>query len=359
MRVYKVFTHDLRSPVVGGDPVWSGRLPYSLPKVPIARSEQICGAGWAACRTPTAAIQFAGLFPDGRPGRLFTGLMDGEYAEVSDYTSPGVTKLRCESILLEQELPLQPVIEELAERTWTKFTGDMIQQVFEWMSALKRPLHNEHVVGYACYEALKAQGMGHMRVAPEHMVPIANRLSSQLQRLTRQTSVNVRIQEGNNTGKRETFKLPGDRLQPAIGAAWLEPNTVWPEAQTAGAWSASRAIEHYYRNIDYDPTRLTRGLIDAYRWGMKQLVAHDKDVALFSMEEESDGKSKTQKPDAGLANRLRAEIAAEASAATRAAADGRRWGSDGAGPERHGERDTPDLWKPQLQFPVLRNSETE
>lgn len=348
MRVYKVFTHDLRSPVVGGEPVWSGRLPYTLPRVPIARGNHFCGEGWAACRTPTAAIQFAGLFPNGRPARVFTGFVQGDYAESTDPMQPGVMKIRAETILLDTEMPLEPIIEELAEITWTKYTGTMISELFDWIAALKRPLHNEHIVGYALYEALKAQGYGHMRVANENMVPKEKRISAHIARITRQPSVNVRIQECNSAGTRDSFPLRSDRLRPAVGTSWLEPNTVWPEDQIEGVWSAKKALDYYYANLENDPTKLTRGLIDAYRWGMRQAVALDKDLVTFTMEERHDGEFKTEATDYGLANRIRAEIAAEASAAARAAADGRRWGADGAGPERHGERDTPNVWEPKL-----------
>ena len=43
---YRCFTHDLRSPVQGGDPIWDGRLPYDLPVVTVDTSQAECGAGW-------------------------------------------------------------------------------------------------------------------------------------------------------------------------------------------------------------------------------------------------------------------------------------------------------------------------
>jgi len=68
---YKVFTHDLRPPVQGGAPVWTGQLPYDLPEVAVDTSGDECASGWNACSTPEDALRIAGLWPDGRPSRLF------------------------------------------------------------------------------------------------------------------------------------------------------------------------------------------------------------------------------------------------------------------------------------------------
>ncbi len=42
---YKAFTHDLRPPVRGGEPVWTGELPHELPVVKLDASAEECGAG--------------------------------------------------------------------------------------------------------------------------------------------------------------------------------------------------------------------------------------------------------------------------------------------------------------------------
>ena len=71
MRAYKAFTHDLRSPIQGGEPIWTGELPFSLPRVAVDKGEADCAAGWNACRSPQTAVKIAGLWPNGWPVRVF------------------------------------------------------------------------------------------------------------------------------------------------------------------------------------------------------------------------------------------------------------------------------------------------
>ena len=68
---FKVFTHDLRPPVQGGEPVWDGSLPFELPKVKVDRSDDECGEGWNFTARSQDALRIAGLWPNGRPSRLF------------------------------------------------------------------------------------------------------------------------------------------------------------------------------------------------------------------------------------------------------------------------------------------------
>ena len=81
---FKVFTSDLRSPLQGGPPVWDGTLPYSLPEVEVDRGQGECAAGWNACREATTALRIAGLWPDGRPSRLFHVETTAEVVERGD-----------------------------------------------------------------------------------------------------------------------------------------------------------------------------------------------------------------------------------------------------------------------------------
>src|SRR6267378_3560472 len=68
---YKVFTHDLKPPVQGGDPVWPGTLPHALPVVDVDQSTSECARGWNACATAEDALRIAGFWPSGRPSRLY------------------------------------------------------------------------------------------------------------------------------------------------------------------------------------------------------------------------------------------------------------------------------------------------
>ena len=68
MKGYKALTHDYRSPIQGGAPIWDGTtLPWHLPPTALDTSPQECGAGWNFCVTPAAALSISRLWPDGRP----------------------------------------------------------------------------------------------------------------------------------------------------------------------------------------------------------------------------------------------------------------------------------------------------
>ena len=68
MKGYKALTHDYRSPIQVGAPIWDGTtLPWHLPPTALDTSPQECGAGWNFCVTPAAALSISRLWPDGRP----------------------------------------------------------------------------------------------------------------------------------------------------------------------------------------------------------------------------------------------------------------------------------------------------
>lgn len=353
MRVYKVFTHDLRSPVVGGEPVWNGQLPHQLPHVSVARSET-CGTGWAATRSPVNAIHHAGLLPDGRPARVFMCYLEGEYCETTDILLPGHAKLRASSLLIDSEVPIEAVVEELAATTWGQYAGNMTHQLLRWMEALKRPLWSETIVGYSLYEALKLQGGGSMKVAALGDIPAVDQIQFQLKRMpvpppnvTRQHQVDFRAPNGT----RDVFPLVNDRMNQLSNLNFLTANTVWSPAQIAGAYSAKCAIEHYYNVIRSpyyeDPEKLTHGIIDCYRWGMQEAVAVNPSAMVYTMEDRS-GKLTAQKPLATFENQLRTAIEAKAQYTPGVTFDGSRRDADGAGPAGHGERNPLNMWEPKL-----------
>lgn len=78
---YKVFTHDLRSPIQGGEPIWDGKLPFTLPARTVDTSGKDCAEGWNAARLPHVALQIAGLWGNGHPSRLFRVETDMEIVE--------------------------------------------------------------------------------------------------------------------------------------------------------------------------------------------------------------------------------------------------------------------------------------
>jgi hypothetical protein len=67
-RYYRVFTHDLRSPIQTSEPVWDGSLPHRLPVVKVDDGPKQCAPGWHACRDAEDALQISGLWHGGKNG---------------------------------------------------------------------------------------------------------------------------------------------------------------------------------------------------------------------------------------------------------------------------------------------------
>jgi len=158
MKAYKVFTHDLRSPVRGGAPVWDGSLPHRLPPVAVDTSWQECGAGWSACRTPEDALRVAGMWPNGRPSRVF------EVESVAGRLVVERTdKLRTETWDVMRELhegEVGQAVLRFSRRHLGEHAAEMTIEQMEWRSALRRTLHDSAEVERQLRAALKARGLG-------------------------------------------------------------------------------------------------------------------------------------------------------------------------------------------------------
>lgn len=286
MKVYRCFTNDLRSPVVGGEPVWTGTLPHLLPQVAFARSDFLCGEGWAACRSASAAVKVSGLFPNGSPVRVFEGTLVGGMQEAFPPPGkPGVGKLRCESILLEKELPLADVLVDVCLEEFGEKATEMYLFLMSWVEALKRPMRNEHAVGYALAEAMKIRGH-EIRIYPTTALPIEWTCElmlkdSRLDGDGRQPKVSVRVQEGNASGWKEVVNLKEDRIYYPGQLHWLEPGMVWSERQRSAARDAKAAAQHF---LECGRRDMSDGIIDAFRFGMLRAVELGGNV-VFEMAE--------------------------------------------------------------------------
>ena len=162
MKAHKVLTHDLCSPIQGGDPIWDGSLPYQLPTVRVDRSDDDCAVGWNACRDLSTALRISGLWPNGRPSRAF---------EVDSVPRRKITergdKLRASSWRFVREC--SDVEIENAIREWTAtwagpVTDEMVREQMAWRVALGRPSWDPDAVDAGLRAALDARGLGEWRL---------------------------------------------------------------------------------------------------------------------------------------------------------------------------------------------------
>ena len=243
-RGWKVFTHDLRPPVQGGDPVWDGSLPHTLPTVPLDRSSNDCGrgGGWHFCREAHVALRIAGLWPDDRPSRPFEVVeSDGDVVERGD-------KCRSASLTIIREADagdIEAAIRALSA-PFTPHVDWMASEQLAWRDALARPLHDEVAVEAGLREALDCR-----------------RLAWTLRRFGSARAAWAAREARAKREAREAREAWAAWAARAAWAAWeaWEARAAW-EALTLGFASRQGWVKH-------DALLLTHGLRDAYRHGME------------------------------------------------------------------------------------------
>jgi hypothetical protein len=68
---FKLLTHDYRSPIQGGSPIWDGAtLPFELNGVALDESNNECAPGWNFVDSIEAGFKIVGMWPTGRPSQI-------------------------------------------------------------------------------------------------------------------------------------------------------------------------------------------------------------------------------------------------------------------------------------------------
>ena len=244
VEAYKLLTHDLRSPVQGGAPVFDGALPFVLPTVRVDESDADCGAGWNACRDGATAFRIAGLWPDGRPSRLF--LLGDPVAPVIERAD----KIRAASWTVVREATEAEVREAIhaLSAPFGDLRDAMVAEQVAWRHALARPKRDAAVVAAGLREALGAR------------------------------SLNWELREYQEAwAAREAWEAWAAREAWAAWAAWTarearEAREAWAAREAREAWEAWAALTVFYAAsrgwIDLRPDRLTVGLRTAYEHGL-------------------------------------------------------------------------------------------
>ena len=151
---YKLFTHDFRSPLQGGNTIWDGSVPFELPKVQLDRSGSECGAGWNYCESIEQAWKIAGMWSVGRPNVAVQ-------VQASDDAIEQGNKRRCSQLNIVKRCDESEL--RAALNRFSIIFGDHAQTMadsqWEWMLALARPRHNVRDVERGLRAALKTRGL--------------------------------------------------------------------------------------------------------------------------------------------------------------------------------------------------------
>ena len=154
MRGFKIFTHDLRPPIQGGEPVWNGKIPFELPAVKLDESVGECGAGWNFVKDIKTGLKIAGMWPTGRPSRVFSVEATGKVVERSD-------KIRTDKLTVLAEVSDEEINAAIYDfsKAFVPHDRRMAESQIKWRRALSRPNRNEKKVEDGLTETLEVRGL--------------------------------------------------------------------------------------------------------------------------------------------------------------------------------------------------------
>lgn len=224
---YKVFTHDLRYPIQGGD-------------------------GWNFFRDGHIALRIAGLWPDGRPSRLFVVEADDAVEEIID---------------------VRPYVERLSDGFDARFRAELIDEQMSWREALGRPYRDESAVEAGLYVALERRGIIQWDLRRYENVRSTRDAWSAWSladpwaaRAARDTwDARSAWSAWDAWDARDAGAARSTRSAWAARSAWAE----WDSRYTWDPWSALTL--HYAARmgwVDHPYDLLTVGIRDAYRSGL-------------------------------------------------------------------------------------------
>ena len=250
---YKVLTHDYRPPLQGGEPLFTGSYPYTLPVVAVDESDEECSAGWNACADAATALRIAGLWPDGRPSRVIEVVTDAAVFARGD-------KLRASTWTLVRELDEATEVRDAVRRLSEPFgdlADEMVAEQMAWRRALGRPRRDEAAVVRGLEVALGARGLNW--------------------KLSKHDTASAAMDAGDA------------RTAWNARAAWNASDAwaAWNAWAARSAWDAGNALTASYTArrgwVEYSPDLLTVGLRDAYEHGLAVAVPTENDTLGWAM----------------------------------------------------------------------------
>jgi hypothetical protein len=271
---WKVLTHDRRSPIQGGLPLFAAdaELPVKLPEVFLNTSSDICGAGWNACLNLFDALRIGGLWPGGWTSTVWLVELGDDAVERGD-------KLRSSQCLIlraASDTSVAVGVHEMSE-PFGEHAGVMAEAQLAWRAAFTRPHCDAAAVEAGLRVALDTRGLGDW----------------ELRRYSAAWEVR---------GARGAWGVHDIDEAWATDATW-GANSTWGAAATDGAWSvretwgcwgafdAWRALVWQYAALcgwrgDVDPLKYTTGIIGAYTAGLEYAEPVAPGVLGWAMKEE-------------------------------------------------------------------------
>ena len=232
MKGYKCLTWDYRPPVQGGEPLFDGNLPFTLPKRECDPGPAECSYGWNFTERPEQALLIAGLWPTGQPIRLFEIEADGMVVRREE-------KCRANQLRLVAEADMESALRAFSA-SFTPHVEEMAAEQLTWWRALSRPTRDITAVKRGLEKALDHRGL------KWSLRPFADARAAWASRAARDAS--------------------------STRAAWAA-SAAWDASSTRAAWAAlSVCFASRQGWIEHPADLLTIGIRDAYTAGLNIVI---------------------------------------------------------------------------------------
>ena len=155
MTYYKILTHDFRSPLQTGEPIWDGKtLTHRLPKVQLDTGPEECSYGWNFVSDLATGLKIAGLWPDGRPSIAVEVEPNGEVISRGN-------KFRAAEIMFLRQFPEEDIGAAVLEMSapFGNLAEEMTAEQMQWRQALARPTRDESRIVQHLQQALSVRSL--------------------------------------------------------------------------------------------------------------------------------------------------------------------------------------------------------
>lgn len=276
---YKVWTHDYRSPIQGGPPIWDGTLPYALPAVAVDDGPAESAAGWNASASAADALAIAGMCPTGRPS-ILTRVEENGYPVLERGR-----KLRSASWIVSELVSADDAIRELSRRWFAAEHADaMAEEQIAWRVALARPHRDATCVEEELHAALRHRGLSWG----------LRRFDSARAARAARTARAARAAMAASAAW-ATWTARAGWAARAARAAWTARAgwVAWDVWDVWDVWDAWPALSVQYASrmgwIEQPADLLTLGIRDAYEHGLAIALPTGPTELGWAMEEDDDG----------------------------------------------------------------------
>lgn len=251
MKGYKVFTHDLCSPIQGGAPVWTGEVPHELPTVELDKWHDECAAGWNFTHDIKTGLFIAGLWPNGRPSRIFSVEATGTVVERGN-------KIRSDKVTIISEVSEEDICTAIHDFSFCfkNYQKHMTESQIAWRRALGRPHHDEGKIQERLEEALAVRGLAW--------------------KLKRFESARATWAAKDAWAARDTWAAWDTWATWDTWAAWVAKDIQGQDWAPWAAMDARAALMVEFASlmswVSTSPDYLTRGLRSAYENGLELII---------------------------------------------------------------------------------------